>query len=63
MKEFMAKITRKLQEIFEYKQTRSEQEDGGFMLVITMNLLKNLAARNNIIHQELKHYKDEETVK
>lgn len=55
----MAKITNKLIEIKEYRETRNDNLDNEFMVTITSNLLNNLSDRNNFIHNQLKQYKSE----
>ncbi|WP_348811414.1 hypothetical protein [Flavobacterium maritimum] len=55
----MSKVTSKLIEIKEYRETRNENLDNDFMLTITSNLLNNLSHRNNFIHSQLLRYKSE----
>lgn len=55
----MSKITNKLIEIKEYRDTRKENLDNDFMLTITCNILNNLGDRNNFIHEQLDKYKSE----
>lgn len=55
----MAKITTKLNEIKEYRETRNENIDNDFIVTITVNLLNNLGDRNNFIHNQLDQYKSE----
>ena len=55
----MSKVTSKLIEIKEYRETRNENLDNDFMLTITSNLLNNLGDRNNFIHNQLDQYKSE----
>lgn len=56
----MSKITSKLAELKEYRETRNISPDSDFMLTITFNLLNNLGDRNNFIHKELNLYKKEQ---
>lgn len=56
----MAKLTRKLQEMKEHRQTRSNSDENDFMLTITFNLLRNLANRNNFIHSLVVKYQTEQ---
>lgn len=55
----MSKVTSKLFEIKEYRETRNENFDNDFMVTITINLLTNLSDRNNFIHYQLDQYKSE----
>ncbi|MCD8418847.1 hypothetical protein J2Q11_14010 [Tenacibaculum finnmarkense genomovar finnmarkense] len=55
----MLKITRKLSEIKQYRESRNDVKDNDFMQTITMNLITNLADRNNFIHKQLDDYKSE----
>lgn len=52
----MNKVTSRLIEIKEYKETRKENPNNDFMLTITSNLLNNLGDRNNFIHGQLDQY-------
>jgi len=52
----MTKITNKLIEIKEYRETRKENLGNDFMLTITSNLLSNLSDRTNFIHKQIKQY-------
>jgi hypothetical protein len=54
----MAKITKKILEIKDYRETRNPENNYDFMLTISMNLLNNLGDRNNFIHKELDDYKE-----
>jgi len=53
----MAKITKKILEIKDYRETRNPDNSDDFMLTISMNLVSNLGDRNNFIHKELDYYK------
>lgn len=53
----MKKETRKILELKQYRKTR-KVSDNDFMLGTTMNLLSNLAVRSNIIHGELRRYRE-----
>ncbi|HRP32774.1 MAG TPA: hypothetical protein PKV73_12825 [Agriterribacter sp.] len=55
----MSKVTSKLIEIKEYRDTRNASLGSDFMLTITTNLLNNLGDRNNFIHGQLDLYKAE----
>lgn len=55
----MAKVTNKLIEIKEYRETRNDNLDNDFMVTITSNLLNNLGDRINFIHNQLEQYKSE----
>lgn len=52
----MSKITKKLEEIKEYRDTRNVSVDSEFMITITINLLRNISERNNFIHSLLNMY-------
>lgn len=54
----MAKITKKILEIKDYRATRNPDNNDDFMLTISMNLINNLGDRNNFIHKELDYYKE-----
>ena len=56
----MSKTTKKLKEIWEYRETRKVLEDSDFMITITSNLLTNLSNRSNFIHKELISYKEKD---
>lgn len=55
----MSKVTSKLIEIKESRETRNENLNNDFMLTITSNLLNNLCDRNNFIHSQLDQYKSD----
>lgn len=54
----MSKITKKLEEIKEYRESRMVSLDNEFMITITTNLLKNISVRSNFIHSLLNTYKE-----
>ncbi|NOU60810.1 hypothetical protein [Marinifilum caeruleilacunae] len=54
----MVKITKKILEIKNYRETRNSDSSDDFMLTISMNLIRNLGDRNNFIHKELDYYKE-----
>lgn len=53
----MKRITKKILEIKEYRETRNLEKSNDFMLTVLINLLKNICDRNNFIHKELQVYK------
>ena len=55
----MAKVTKKLEEIKEYRKTRNVSADNEFMITITTNLLKSISVRSNHMHLLLKSYKEQ----
>lgn len=55
----MTKVTKKLEEIKEYRNTRNVSTDNEFMIAIITNLLKNISVRSNPMHLLLNTYKEQ----
>lgn len=53
----MTRITKKILQLKDYRETRNPDNNDDFMLTCIMNLLNNLGDRNNFIHKELDYYK------